>query len=144
MTICWGGRLQHSQRSPQTPIYAALKLAAIYGAPAVAVAAAPTLDTVVAVVAALASGVPVVPVPIDSGPDERAHILRDSGAACFLGEHPWDDVRLGTVPLSGAPHARASATFLTGVHPRKTAGADIKAGVSADQIAAKIKTKLIV
>ena len=36
----------------------------------------------------------------------------------------------------GGDHARASGAFLTGVHPRKTAGADIKAGVSADQIAA--------
>jgi hypothetical protein len=36
----------------------------------------------------------------------------------------------------GGGHARASATFLTGVHPRKTSGADIKAGVSVDQIAA--------
>jgi len=34
-------------------------------------------------------------------------------------------------------HARAAATFLTGVHPRKTAGADIKNGISADQIAAQ-------
>jgi hypothetical protein len=33
-------------------------------------------------------------------------------------------------------HARAGASFLTGVHCRKTAGADIQAGVSADQIAA--------
>jgi hypothetical protein len=33
-------------------------------------------------------------------------------------------------------HARAGASFLTGVHCRKTAGADIRAGVSADQIAA--------
>jgi len=33
-------------------------------------------------------------------------------------------------------HARAGACFLTGVHPRKTAGADIHAGISADQIAA--------
>ncbi len=33
-------------------------------------------------------------------------------------------------------HARASASFLTGVHPRKTAGADIRAGVSVDQLAA--------
>jgi Protein of unknown function (DUF1552) len=33
-------------------------------------------------------------------------------------------------------HARASATFLTGCHPRKTQGADIKVGVSVDQIAA--------
>ncbi len=34
-------------------------------------------------------------------------------------------------------HARAAATFLTGVHPRKTAGADIHVGISADQVAAK-------
>jgi hypothetical protein len=33
-------------------------------------------------------------------------------------------------------HARAAACYLTGVHPRKTAGADISAGVSVDQIAA--------
>ena len=33
-------------------------------------------------------------------------------------------------------HARANACFLTGVHPRKTAGSDISVGVSADQIAA--------
>ena len=34
-------------------------------------------------------------------------------------------------------HARAGAVFLTGVHCRKTAGADIKNGVSVDQIAAR-------
>ena len=34
-------------------------------------------------------------------------------------------------------HARATATFLTGVHPRKTGGADFRLGVSADQIAAR-------
>ncbi len=34
-------------------------------------------------------------------------------------------------------HARAGATWLTGVHPRKTEGADIHAAISADQIAAK-------
>ncbi len=34
-------------------------------------------------------------------------------------------------------HARAGASFLTGVHCKKTAGADIQAGVSADQVAAK-------
>src|SRR5215510_1766480 len=34
-------------------------------------------------------------------------------------------------------HARAGATFLTGVHPKKTEGANIQAGISADQIAAK-------
>jgi hypothetical protein len=34
-------------------------------------------------------------------------------------------------------HARAGASFLTGVHPKKTAGADISNGISADQIAAQ-------
>ena len=33
-------------------------------------------------------------------------------------------------------HARATATFLTGVHPLKTGGADFHLGISADQIAA--------
>ena len=37
----------------------------------------------------------------------------------------------------GGDHARAGATWLTGVHPKKTEGADIHAGISADQIAAK-------
>ncbi|MGE3511546.1 MAG: DUF1552 domain-containing protein, partial [Vicinamibacterales bacterium] len=35
-------------------------------------------------------------------------------------------------------HARAAATFLTGVHVKKTEGADIRGGVSMDQIAAKV------
>jgi hypothetical protein len=34
-------------------------------------------------------------------------------------------------------HARAGATWLTGVHPKKTEGAGIHAGISADQIAAQ-------
>lgn len=33
-------------------------------------------------------------------------------------------------------HARSAAAWLTGVHPRKTAGADIQSGVSVDQVAA--------
>lgn len=36
----------------------------------------------------------------------------------------------------GGDHARASASYLTAAHPRKTAGADIKAGISVDQVAA--------
>ena len=36
----------------------------------------------------------------------------------------------------GGAHARAMATILTGVRPRKTGGADIRAGVSVDQVAA--------
>ncbi len=34
-------------------------------------------------------------------------------------------------------HARAGASFLTGVHCKKTSGADILGGISADQIAAR-------
>ncbi len=42
------------------------------------------------------------------------------------------------LPGEGAgDHARAAGAFLTGVHPKKTAGADIRAGVSFDQIAAR-------
>ena len=36
----------------------------------------------------------------------------------------------------GGDHARAMSAFLTGAQPRKTDGANIKAGISADQIAA--------
>lgn len=39
-------------------------------------------------------------------------------------------------------HARSTAVWLTGVHPKKTAGADIRNGISADQVAAqKIGTR---
>jgi fatty acid CoA ligase FadD36 len=56
----------------------------VRGATAVAVNAEPDLSTVVAVLGCLRAGVPVVPVPADSGPVERAHILRDSGAQLYL------------------------------------------------------------
>ena len=66
--------------------------ARIAGAPAVAVAAQPSLATVVAIVGGLLAGVPVVPVPHDAGPAERAHILTDSGA-----------VELSTVDTTARP-----------------------------------------
>ena len=37
----------------------------------------------------------------------------------------------------GAFHSRASAAFLTGVHPKPTEGVDMRAGISVDQIAAR-------
>lgn len=37
----------------------------------------------------------------------------------------------------GGDHARSGASFLTGAHPVKTAGADIKNGISVDQFAAQ-------
>ena len=54
--------------------------ARVAGASALAVLARPGIETVVATVGGLLAGVPVVPVPPDAGPKERAHILRDSGA----------------------------------------------------------------
>jgi hypothetical protein len=57
----------------------------------------------------------------------RDHTLVLSGLMCHnanaLGDGPGD-------------HARASASFLTGAHPRES-GSDIHAGVSADQVAAE-------
>ena len=37
----------------------------------------------------------------------------------------------------GGDHARGTGSFLTGVHPKKTEGPDIQAGISVDQLAAK-------
>jgi hypothetical protein len=58
----------------------------------------------------------------------REHVNVCSGLAQVngraLGDGPGD-------------HARATATFLTGVHPYKTGGADFHLGISADQIAAR-------
>jgi hypothetical protein len=39
-------------------------------------------------------------------------------------------------------HARCASTFLTGAHPFKTSGADIRVGVSVDQVAAQTVGKL--
>ncbi len=71
----------------------------IAGASAVAVPGAPTLDTVVAVVAGLRAGVAVVPVPADAGPLERAHILRDSAVELLVGDPDWPDVGLSRVAV---------------------------------------------
>ncbi|HEX4425282.1 MAG TPA: DUF1552 domain-containing protein [Terriglobales bacterium] len=47
-----------------------------------------------------------------------------------------------SLPGEGAgDHARASASFLTGIHPNKTEGADLRNGISLDQIAAKELSK---
>ena len=82
---------------------AARLASAMRGLGSVAVDATPTLDTVVAVVAGLMAGVPVVPVPPDAGPVERDHIMRNSGAsgvpvadatAAVLPEPPPDSAAL--------------------------------------------------
>jgi hypothetical protein len=47
-----------------------------------------------------------------------------------------DHVNSTPGPDGAGDHARASGTFLTGVRVKKTAGADIHAGISIDQVAA--------
>jgi len=49
----------------------------------------------------------------------------------FADKYGWPQADEGT-----GDHARAAATFLTGVHIKKTEGADIQGGISMDQIAA--------
>ncbi|WP_449479226.1 acyl-CoA synthetase [Streptomyces abikoensis] len=74
----------------------------IAGAPAVAVHADASLETVAAVTGGLLAGVPVVPLPPDAGPAERGHILRDSGAALVLGGTgglPVDTLPVDTLPV---------------------------------------------
>ena len=48
-----------------------------------------------------------------------------------------DHINATAGPDGPGDHARASGTFLTGVRVKKTAGADIHAGVSIDQVAAQ-------
>ncbi len=74
----------------------------VAGAPALAVLARSTAETVVAVVGGLLAGVPVVPLPPDSGPKERAHILRDSGAALLAhaaADAPPEDTGVTGLPV---------------------------------------------
>ncbi len=63
----------------------------------------------------------------------------------LLKDHRNDFLVLSGLTQNGArplgdgagDHARALASFLTGCHPRKTGGSDIKVGMSADQVAAE-------
>lgn len=71
----------------------------------VAVHATPTMDTVVAVTAALLAGVPVVPIAPDSGTAELRHILVDAAVTHWVGNaHPASD--LPVVPIHR--HVRAA------------------------------------
>ncbi|OPC80517.1 acyl-CoA synthetase [Embleya scabrispora] len=81
----------------------------IVGAPAVAVRADASLETVIATLGGLLAGVPVVPVPPDSGPLERAHILSDSGATLLVAPGAWTDTGLPTMTVD--PAARSAGTL---------------------------------
>ncbi|WP_051343499.1 acyl-CoA synthetase [Pseudonocardia spinosispora] len=80
----------------------------VHGAPVVAVHADASASTVVAILGCLLAGVPVVPVPPDSGPKELAHIIRDSGATVWLGEGSPGEAGPEVVPVDLA--ARSMAT----------------------------------
>ena len=62
-----------------------------------------------------------------------------------MAEHRKDVLVLGGLTCDKArpngdgagDHARASGAFLTGAQPKKTAGANFQAGLSADQLAAR-------
>jgi len=71
----------------------------IAGADALAVEAGPSLATVVAVVAGLLAGVPLVPYAPDSSPRERQHILGDSGADMIAGQLDGGDGGEGGLPV---------------------------------------------
>ena len=91
--------------------------------PAVATPATPA--TSVARVAPLPAELPRVlepMIPFRADISILSGLTHNGGRA--LGDGPGD-------------HARAGASYLTGVHPKKTYGADIQTGVSADQIAAR-------
>ena len=69
------------------------------GADAIAVRGSATLDTVIAVVAGIRAGIPVVPIAADAGETERSHILRDSAASVVVGDPDWPECRLPRLPI---------------------------------------------
>ncbi|HET9890776.1 MAG TPA: acyl-CoA synthetase [Mycobacterium sp.] len=75
------------------------------GAGRVAILAAPTASTVLAVTGCLIAGVPFVPVPADVGAAERRHMLTDSGVRAWLGPLPHEPEGLPHIPVR--LHARS-------------------------------------
>ena len=86
-----------------------------------------------------------------TGMDMRYWTPESTGSNFEFGRilKPVEDFRQDLLVLSGlgqnngralgdgpGDHARAAGSYLTGVHPKKTAGADIRCGISVDQIAA--------
>lgn len=107
-------------RMSRAELYAAATAVAerISGAGRVAVFARPDVDTVLAVLGGLISGVTVVPVPPDSGSAEIAHILTDSGARGWLGRGPDADGEIPDIPeLPVVPVRRHARSWHSLPHP---------------------------
>lgn len=123
--------------------------ARVAGARAVAVHATASLETVVAVLGGLLAGVPVVPVPPDSGPTERDHILRDSGtdvllaatadvwADCGVPVEPVDAQAAASHALVQLPESAADATAMI-LYTSGTTGAPKGVPVTSRAIAADL------
>lgn len=120
--------------------------------------ALPFMESLVPVTAFAAPGVSsAVPkrmafVYVPNGADMANWTPKETGADFALPAtlEPLADLRKDVLVMSGlaldkgrangdgaGDHARASASFLTAAQPRKTAGADIRVGVSVDQVAAQ-------
>lgn len=79
--------------------------------------------------------------PQQTGPDYQfTRILKPLEAlrGDFMVLSGLDDHNGNALGDGPGDHGRAGASFLSGVHCRKTAGADIQAGISADQVAAQL------
>lgn len=107
-------RVDGREASYEALLGAARAVAAdVAGAPAFAVTATASLETVAAAVGGLLAGVPFVPLPPDAGPAEREHILRDSGAVLVDVDFARRSDRFGPVPVP-APAAAALILYTSG------------------------------
>ncbi len=120
--------------------------------------ALPLLESLVPTTAQANPGTPSTPprrmafVYVPNGADMANWTPQDVGSKFALPPtlEPLSDLRRELLVLSGlaldkgrangdgaGDHARASSSFLTAAQPRKTAGADLRVGVSVDQLTAQ-------